>query len=123
RYQLLGLSILIGLCVFFIGMDPLILARYDAAPFEDRSRWFYFIKAIKDWQTLLTGVLAVVTAGFAATVVMRQIRQAQELEDLRYSRRYRAAKAMMPEAMSRICAYAEDSYSALKSQWFVENAV
>lgn len=121
--QRLGLTTLVVLCLAFMIVESVLSARYEASPFIDRVPWWSFSTAMKEWQTLLTGVLAVATAAFAGAIVMRQIRQTQDLEDQRCARRYRAARAMMPEAMSRICAYSNDSYLALKSQWFIATTV
>lgn len=71
---------------------------------------------LEDWQDLLGGVLTLLAAGFAANYVVAQMRHTQKIEDDRLARSRRAWLAMMPEAMSAVCGYAERSYAALVEQ-------
>lgn len=71
------------------------------------------LEAFGKWQGLMGGAFTLLAAGFAANYVVAQIRHAQEIEEGRLARSRRAWLAMMPEAMSEICEYAEKSYRAL----------
>lgn len=77
---------------------------------------------LKEWQDLLSGAMTLLAAGFAANYVVAQMRHTQELEDERLARSRRAWLAMMPEAMSAVCDYAETSYRALIEQHAVAKA-
>lgn len=68
------------------------------------------------WQTLIAGLLTLVTAAFAANYVVAQMRQSQELENEKRSRKRRAWVALMPQAMSTICDYCKRSYAELVTQ-------
>lgn len=72
--------------------------------------------ALEDWQDLFGGALTLLAAGFAANYVVEQMRHTQKIEDDRLARSRRAWLAMMPEAMSAVCGYAERSYHALIEQ-------
>lgn len=118
--QLFGLALitlLAGLLPIFL--DPL-MPNLDEAQVSDADRYVFMVfEAVKEWQTLLAGSFALLSAGFAGTMVMRQIRHSEELEAQRRARRLRASLAVMPSAMSQICDYAETSYRALRKQWTV----
>ncbi|HBY44111.1 MAG TPA: hypothetical protein DEH03_10550 [Brevundimonas sp.] len=74
------------------------------------------LEALKEWGDILGGVLTIMAAGIAANYVVAQMRHAQSIEDDRLARARRAWLAMMPEAMSTVCDYAERSYRALLEQ-------
>lgn len=64
---------------------------------------------VKDWETLAAGLLAVAAAGVSVIYLRRQIAQSQEQENRRLRRQHRAAKAVMPDALSELCAFATES--------------
>lgn len=60
------------------------------------------------YQTLLTGILAVVAAFFAIRETRRQIAQQYELEEDRRRRRNDAARTALPLALDELCVYADE---------------
>ncbi len=62
---------------------------------------------LKDYQDLAVGLLSLFGAAAAVLAVMRQIQQAQEMEDDRLRRRNLAARAALPHALSALCNYVE----------------
>lgn len=97
--------------VIFIALIMLVVTLGTVFPY----RWAA-LEALKGWQDLVSGALTLLAAGFAANYVVAQMRHAQEIEDDRLARSRRAWLGMMPEAMSVICEYAENSYRALVDQ-------
>jgi hypothetical protein len=63
-------------------------------------------KLLYDWQTLLTGVAALVAAWWTVRQIRSQIRQTEELATDQRRRRERAARAMLPLALSELADYA-----------------
>lgn len=59
------------------------------------------------YQTLITGVLAVVAAFFAVRETRRQIEQQNDQEEDRRRRKSLAARAALPGALSDLCGYAQ----------------
>ncbi len=118
--QLFGLAVITLLGGLLpILLDPL-MPNLEEAQLSDGDRYAFMVfEAAKEWQTLLAGSFALLSAGFAGTMVMRQIRHSEELEAQRRARRLRASLAVMPSAMSQIGDYAETSYRALRKQWIV----
>jgi hypothetical protein len=58
------------------------------------------------WETLFTGVVAIVAALSTTRSLRPQIHQTQELADDRRRRRARAARATLPLALSQLAQYA-----------------
>jgi len=61
-----------------------------------------------NWQTLIAGLLALIGAAWTVKQIRTQIEQANDLEENRRLREERAAKAVLPLALSEICQYARD---------------
>lgn len=73
------------------------------------------IEAIRDWQTLITGFLALTAAAVTVLVMMRQVRiQKRQLDaqtnesNERRRRRLMACRAVLPADLSSVCRYARD---------------
>lgn len=62
---------------------------------------------IDEYQTLITGVLAVLAALATIYLINRQIRQTKDIEADRIRRKSRSARAAMPAALSIMCQYAD----------------
>ncbi len=75
---------------------------------------FMQANAIKEYQSLIAGILALIGAAFALIAVRHQIRHAQEVEDDRIARQMLAARAMMPHALSALSSYARDCCTQLQ---------
>jgi hypothetical protein len=69
-------------------------------------RYTTFLDALDHWQTLLTGVLALVGAIATVFYIHRQIKQADDLENARRRREEIAARAVLPLALTRVVQYA-----------------
>jgi len=78
------------------------------------------ITIIYNYQTLISGLLAVVGAITTVFFINRQIRQANSQETERRRRSDFAARAMMPAALSELCQYSQKCASALVP--LIENA-
>ncbi|GGJ25281.1 hypothetical protein [Neoroseomonas lacus] len=78
-----------------------------AESFFDWGGWAAFGKWLKDWQTLVSGVAAVLAAGCSVYFLSKQIRQADWHERARQRRRFAAARAILPLTLSQACDYAE----------------
>ena len=55
-----------------------------------------------DWQTLISGILAVGAAYWAGCLIGKQIRQTEELHEKELVRHHRAVRAVLPLALSEI---------------------
>ena len=66
------------------------------------------IDCIKEWQTLLTGLMALIAAGGTICVLWTQIGVQKDQFDQQLSRKKRAWKARMPIALSAICKYTSE---------------
>lgn len=66
------------------------------------------------WETLLTGFLAVAAAIATVCVTRQMIRQTADLENERRSRRARAANAMLPMVLSELYGYSMKCMRVLK---------
>lgn len=71
------------------------------------------VGVLKDWQTLIAGVLALVGAALTVAWIQRQIDQAQQLEDVRRERRHYAARSAMPAALAEFSDYATQQLEML----------
>ncbi|WP_085643990.1 hypothetical protein [Thalassospira sp. MCCC 1A03138] len=68
--------------------------------------WIYgAVSWIYDHETLVTGMMATLAAFGTILAITCQIRQAYSLHQLETQRRHSAARAVMPLALSRMCAY------------------
>lgn len=63
---------------------------------------------VSDRETLVGAVLAVAAAGVGAYYLNRQIKQAENLEKERRLRSHRAARSLLPLALSEICDFVEN---------------
>lgn len=82
---------------------------------------------IYDFQTLITGLLALAAAFIAAWIARGQLRaQREQIKDAREQAardragRLRAARASLPAVLSAICDYSERTARALNAAWPVE---
>jgi hypothetical protein len=97
-------ALLIGILLGFVLACLVIFL-----PFAGLSDFVY------RWQTLITGLVAIVAASIALWAVRHQILAAQEMENDRRERRNYAARAMMPHALNSLCTYARGCSDALRS--------
>src|SRR5690348_13952967 len=58
---------------------------------------------LKDWQTLITGLIAIYAARLIVTVMREQISQPDKTEENRRSSESYAARAILPLALSSLC--------------------
>ena len=72
-----------------------------------------YVEWLDRWQTLITGILALIAAGVAAKIGQGQLAAAKgqinlqrELDARARQARLRAARAKLPLALSRVCSYA-----------------
>ncbi|WP_322885434.1 hypothetical protein U8C32_08565 [Sinorhizobium medicae] len=72
-------------------------------------RWLGGLSWINEYQTLLTGIAAVVAAFISVAHIRQQIDQTAQIERDRIEGRKFSARAMLPLALSKICQYAEES--------------
>ena len=63
------------------------------------SNWLY------NWQTLISGILAVVAAAVSVWYLRKQIAQSEQHERERSSRRFNAVRATLPLTLSQVCNY------------------
>lgn len=80
------------------------------------STW---IGQIKEWQTLIAGVLALAGAALAVWIGRRQIKAADNRAVDARERKFMATRAILPEDLSTICAYTDQCagivHAAIKS--------
>lgn len=81
--------------------------------------WAYFssaIEAIKGWQTLITGILALIAAYATIRVIHHQIAlQKKQFEDIQERKRW-AARARIPGALSEISSFTRNVASNILSE-------
>jgi hypothetical protein len=65
------------------------------------------------WETLLTGVGAIVAARFTVVHLKQQIRQTEDLAERARQQRVKAARAMLPLALSQLTEYATSCIKGL----------
>lgn len=70
---------------------------------------------VKEWETLISGILAIFAAIIGAIYLERQVSQADNHEKERVRKRYLASRATMPLALSKLISYANSSSSAMRS--------
>lgn len=78
---------------------------------EEGPRFMIILHA---WQTLLTGLLAIVAAGVGGYFVHRQTTTTERLERERVVRRFESEKAVLPHTLSAVLAYAREAVEFLK---------
>jgi hypothetical protein len=66
-----------------------------------------------DWQTLVSGVLALGSAIWAGRLIQQQILQAAELEKDRRRRRFRSIRCTMPLLLRNVCEFSDEMVSSL----------
>lgn len=71
------------------------------------------VKFFYDWQQLLGGLFALAAAAVGWVAINRQVRQVDEQERERLRRRYDAARAVLPLALSSIHEYASQCAASL----------
>jgi len=69
------------------------------------------------WETLLTGVSALMAACFTVVHLKRQIRQTEDLTEKARQQRVKAARAMLPLALSELSEYATSCIKRLYALW------
>lgn len=72
------------------------------------------VKFFYDWQQLLGGLFALGAAGIGWSAINRQVRQSDEQENERWRRRYDAARAVSPLALSKVHEYASQCATSLQ---------
>jgi len=70
---------------------------------------FGWLEILHEWQTLAAGLIALYAAVLAVRKVSDQIKQTEKLHEDTRVRKYKAARAVMPLALARICTYATQS--------------
>ncbi len=70
--------------------------------------WWKKDGLLSQWQTLVSGLLAIVAAGIGAAFVHAQIRLAERHEQERVARRFDACRAVLPLTLSALCSYGRD---------------
>ena len=78
------------------------------------------VKWMEDWQTLVTGTMAVGAAVMTVLVIRKQIVQVYETADEERSRELLAARSMLPVTLSRICWYSEACASVLRPKYIAD---
>jgi len=73
-----------------------------------------FVAWLKDWQTLVAGVLALGAALIGGRYIMVQVRESRRQENDRIGRAYAAARATMPLALSAVSEYAMECGRVLR---------
>lgn len=71
------------------------------------GQWLY------DWQTLLSGFLALGAATWAAVLLNKQIKLSEALPEIERGRRFLAARCLMPIQLTAILGYCETAAQAL----------
>lgn len=64
------------------------------------AKYYPFWAWVYDWQTLVSGLLAVVAAAVSVYFLNKQIRQAEQHEKERLARRLVAERGVMPATLS-----------------------
>lgn len=77
----------------------------------DYPTWLHIIG---DWQTLITGILAVIAAAASIWMIRHQMSQVAEIEAERLRRRYLAARATLPATLNTIMGYAQVAIEGLQ---------
>lgn len=72
------------------------------------------LSALREWQTLVAGLIALLGALLTVVVIEKQLALARETEDDRRKRKHYAARAGMPAALSELVDYSRQSYAVFK---------
>lgn len=72
------------------------------------------LATLKDWQSLVGGVLAIVAAGVGGLFIVAQTKELRRQENDRRLRRHKAARAVMPLALSATCEYTKNCATVLR---------
>ncbi|MEL6362709.1 MAG: hypothetical protein AAFR21_16660 [Pseudomonadota bacterium] len=70
-----------------------------------------------DWQTLISGLLALLAAFYSIIMIQKQIKQTHDQRQDNIGRRHRAIKAGTTLALDEIIQYAEDCFKLLGRNW------
>lgn len=76
--------------------------------------WNCVVSWMDRWQTMLTGIAALIAAGVSVYFVQKQIAQAESAETYRRKRRLAAARSRLQLALSAISHYGSDSIDFLR---------
>lgn len=71
------------------------------------------IDKVKEWETLVAGFMSVMAAVWAGYLLHKQINQTEKLENQRQTRKYIAAKSVLPLALMRLSKYSRENVHAL----------
>jgi hypothetical protein len=78
---------------------------------------FVFLSLVsqaKDWETLVAGAMSVTAAVWAGFLLMKQINQTETHEQNRLKRKFIAARATLPLALTELCDFCKRSTDQLK---------
>jgi hypothetical protein len=101
-----------NLIAFGFVLGVVTAGTYAAALHLD-SKWFLGTDERLQWETLVTGIGAVVAAFFTVRRLQEQITQTQKLADDQRQRLARAARATLPLALSQLAQYATSCIKGL----------
>lgn len=114
----LGTALLIGAILWVIVATILGLrnwactlpwSRQCVSTFFSHLETIILFAWVQDRETIFAAFLAVAAAAVSVIYLRKQISQAGKHEARRLQRQHRAAKAIMPDALSALCAYATES--------------
>ena len=93
------------------------------------SNGWCYIDWLDHWQTMITGVLAVGAAAWAASIARGQLSAAKDQlteqraqEQRARGARLRAARATLPAALSAVCGYAKETADAVRAHMAATDA-
>ncbi|MFS0709910.1 hypothetical protein [Brevundimonas phoenicis] len=118
KMNLLATALLVGATLWLaaaviLGLKnwacPLPWSRQCVSTFFGHAENIILFAWVKDTETIVAGFLAVAAAAVSVIYLRKQISQAGKHEARRLRRQHRAAKAVMPDALSALCAYATES--------------
>ena len=81
-----------------------------------------FWALVKEWQTLISGVIAIGAAFIGGSYINRQIFAARKIESERIESKYVAARAIFPLTLMELSDYAQQSNRHLKSVLATQSA-
>jgi ABC-type nickel/cobalt efflux system permease component RcnA len=82
----------------------------------------WVVGVVDHWQTLVTGIIALVGAWWTVRGIRSQIKQTIEFERDQHEREERAARSVLPMALSEIAQYAIDCIKLLKPYVFRDSS-
>ena len=74
-----------------------------------------FINTVKKWQTLIAGLLALGAATLSVRTIKKQIQQDKDIHEETKKRKAFAARAYMPDAVSKLLEYSKECFSYLEN--------